>query len=192
MSSPSPPSSRPAWTVFAFQQSNHSKHETKIATARQLAAASVASLDVDPQLSILLALRAVEATGGGSRALPAGVDALHRALEASRAVATIPVQAAGVAFSPDGTRLATAGSSIAVWSAKTGRRLLDLGRGSGPFNDVAFAADGSRLAGASTDGVATMWGSEERSADRVAEEPGARRRRQRARVQPGRDGTRRR
>ena len=153
-------------TVFAFQQSNHSKHETKIATARQLAAASVASLDVDPELSILLALRAVEATGGGSRALPAGVDALHGALEASRAVATIPVQAAGVAFSPDGTRLATAGSSIAVWSAKTGRRLLDLGRGSGPFNDVAFAADGSRLAGASTKGVATMW--DARSGRRIA------------------------
>lgn len=144
-------------TVFAFQQSNHSKHETKIATARQLAAASTANLDVDPELSILLGLRAVETTGGGAHALPVAVDALHRAVEASRAVATIPVQAAAVAFSPDGTRLATAGSSVAIWSARTGKRLLALGRGSGPFNDVAFSADGSRVTGGSDAGVATMW-----------------------------------
>jgi WD40 repeat protein/energy-coupling factor transporter ATP-binding protein EcfA2 len=142
-------------TVFAFQQSNRSKHETKIATARQLAAASVANLDVDPELSMLLGLRAVETTGGGRRALPEAVDALHRALEASRADATIPVQAQAVAFSPEGTRLATAGSTVAVWNARTGRHLLSLGRG--PFNDVAFSADGSRLAGGGADGVATVW-----------------------------------
>ena len=144
-------------TVFAFQQSNHSKHEAKIATARQLAAASAANIDVDPELSILLGLRAVETTGGGAHALPEAVDALHRAVEASRAVATIPVQAAAVAFSPDGTRLATAGSSVGVWSTKTGRRLFDLGRGAGPFNDVAFSADGRRLAAGGSKGLATIW-----------------------------------
>jgi WD40 repeat protein/DNA-binding SARP family transcriptional activator len=142
-------------TVFAFQQSNHSKHETKIATARQLAAASAANLDVDPELSILLGLQAVETTGVGTHALPEAVDALHRAVEASRGDATIPVQAQTVAFSPDGTRLATAGATIAVWNARTGRRLLSLGRG--PFKDVAFSADGSRLAGGGADGVATVW-----------------------------------
>ena len=144
-------------TVFAFQQSNHSKHEAKIATARQLAAASAANIDVDPELSILLGLRAVETTGRGAHALPEAVDALHRAVEASRAVATIPVQAAAVAFSPDGTRLATAGSSVGVWSTKTGRRLFDVGRGAGPFNDVAFSADGRRLAAGGGEGVATIW-----------------------------------
>ena len=144
-------------TVFAFQQSNHSKHETKIATARQLAAASAANIDVDPELSILLGLRAVETTGGGAHALPEAVDALHRAVEASRAVATIPAQAAAVAFSPDGMRLATAGSSVGVWSTKTGRRLFDLGRGAGPFNDVAFSADGRRLAAGGSEGLATIW-----------------------------------
>jgi WD40 repeat protein len=144
-------------TVFAFQQSNHSKHETKIATARQLAAASVANLDVDPELSMLLGLRAVETTGGGRHALPEAVDALHRAVEASRADETIPVQSNAVTFSPDGRRLATAGSSVAVWNAGTGRRLLSLGGRSGPFNDVAFTADGSRVAGGGDAGVATIW-----------------------------------
>ncbi len=144
-------------TIFAFQQSNHSKHETKIATARQLAAASAANIDVDPELSILLGLRAVETTGGGAHALPEAVDALHRAVEASRAVVSIPVQAAAIAFSPDGTRLATAGSSVAVWSTKTGRRILDLGRGAGPFSGVAFSADGRRLAAGGSEGVATIW-----------------------------------
>ena len=144
-------------TVFAFQQSNHSKHEAKIATARQLAAASTANIDVDPELSILLGLRAVETTGGGAHALPEAVDALHRAVEASRAVASIPVQAAAVAFSPDGTRLATAGSSVGVWSTKTGRRLLDVGRGGGPFRGIAFSTDSRRLAAGGSGGVATIW-----------------------------------
>ncbi len=143
-------------TIFAFQQSNHSKHETKIATARQLAAASTANIDVDPELSILLGLRAVETTGG-AHALPEAVDALHRAVEASRAVVSIPVHAAAVAFSPDGTRLATAGSSVAVWSTKTGRRLFDFGRGAGPFRGVAFSAGGRRLAVGGSGGLATIW-----------------------------------
>jgi DNA-binding SARP family transcriptional activator/energy-coupling factor transporter ATP-binding protein EcfA2 len=54
-------------TVFAFQQSNHSKHQARVATARQFAAASVANLDVDPELSILLGLQAVEKTIEPSR-----------------------------------------------------------------------------------------------------------------------------
>jgi WD40 repeat protein len=99
----------------------------------------------------------VATTGGGTRALPEAVNALHRAVEASRVVATIPVQAGGIAFSPDGRRLATAGSSVEIWSTTTGMRRLALGRGSGPFNDVAFSADGARVAGGGDDGMATIW-----------------------------------
>ena len=53
-----------------------------------------------PSCSILLGLRAVETTGGGAHALPEAVDALHRAVEASRAVATIPVAGRGGCLQP--------------------------------------------------------------------------------------------
>jgi WD40 repeat protein/DNA-binding SARP family transcriptional activator len=145
-------------TVFAFDQSSRSQRQAKIATARQLAAASVANLDVDPQLSILLARRAVETTGGGSRALPEAVEALHRAVAASRVVRTIPTQATAVSFSPDGSRLATAGSShVTVWEAKTGRKLFSPGSTAPPFHGVTFSPDGSRLAAGGDDGSATVW-----------------------------------
>ena len=180
-------------TVFAFQQSNHSKHETKIATARQLAAASVANLDVDPELSILLGLRAVETTGGGARALPAAVDALHRARrgfprrrhDPGSGRRRSPSARTGRGWrrqarrSRSGARRPAAGSSTsgAVPARSTTSR---------------SAADGSRLAGASTRGRGDDLGCEERPADRVAEEPGARHRHLRARVQPRGNGARRR
>jgi WD40 repeat protein/DNA-binding SARP family transcriptional activator len=143
-------------TVFAFDQSSNSKHQTKIATARQLAAASGANLDVDPELSVLLALRAVETTGGGSRALPEAVEALHRALEASRVVRTIRTRATAVSFSPDGSHLATAGPSATVWNARTGRRSFSLRDTTKSFRDVTFSPDGARVAAGADHGSAVV------------------------------------
>jgi WD40 repeat protein len=143
-------------TVFAFQESNRSKHETKIATARQLAAASVANLEVDPELSMLLGLRAVDTTGGGRHALPEAVEALHRAVETSRIVRTIRTRATALAFSPDGTRLATAGpTGVRVWRSADGRRLLSLA--ASPFHAVTFSPEGLRLAAGAGDGSAVVW-----------------------------------
>jgi WD40 repeat protein/DNA-binding SARP family transcriptional activator len=154
-------------TVFAFDQSNRSKREARIATARQLAAASVANLDVDPELSILLALQAFETTRRGRTALPEAVEALHRAIAASRVLVTIPNAApAAVAFSPDGSRLATGGPSKAspgaaaqafVWNARTGRRLLSLRGAPSRIDDIAYSPDGARLVTGSDNGTATIW-----------------------------------
>jgi WD40 repeat protein/DNA-binding SARP family transcriptional activator/energy-coupling factor transporter ATP-binding protein EcfA2 len=155
-------------TVFAFHQSNRSQREARIATARQLAAASVANLDVDPERSILLALRAVETTqGAAGTALPEAVEALHRAIAASRVVLTIRnANPAAVAFSPDGSQLATAGPSKGspasaatafVWNASTGRRLLSLRGATSRIDDLSYSPDGSRLATGSDDGTAIIW-----------------------------------
>jgi WD40 repeat protein len=155
-------------TIYAFDQSNRSQQHARIATARQLAAASLANLDVDPDLSILLARQAgMEASVNGAP-LPDAVDALHRALAASRVVLTIRTPAtAAISVSPDGSRLVTAGAQAAgsapasteafVWDTKTGKRLLSLVGARSPIHDIAYSPDGSRIVTGGDDGTAIVW-----------------------------------
>jgi WD40 repeat protein len=69
----------------------------------------------------------------------------------------------GVAFSPDGTRLASAGgwgerpAELKVWDAATGKELLDLRGHTDTVWRVAFSPDGRYLASASKDGTARLW-----------------------------------
>jgi WD40 repeat protein len=81
-------------------------------------------------------------------------------------VLTLKGQAAivwGVAFSPDGKRLATAGgwadhpAQLKVWDAATGRELLDLRGHTQTVWQVAFSPDGKSLASTSDDGTARLW-----------------------------------
>jgi WD40 repeat protein/DNA-binding SARP family transcriptional activator len=163
-------------TIFAFDQSRRSQQQARIATARQLAADSVANLEVDPELSILLGIEAVQKASSNGAPLPAAVEALHRAIAASRVLLTIRTPAtAAVAVSPDGSRIASAGSiGIAqvnageatspaaateafVWDTRTGRRLLSLAGITAPVNDIAFSPDGSRIATGDDDGSAVVW-----------------------------------
>jgi WD40 repeat protein/DNA-binding SARP family transcriptional activator len=142
-----------ALTVLAFVQSGHSKHEARIANAQRLAAASAANLAFDPELSILLALRAVET----NPALPETIDALHHAVAATRIVRSIPgAGSKAVAYSPDGSRVAVAGPrGVAVWNVATGRRVLAIAAPGA--HDVAYSPDGSLLATRSDDGSVGIW-----------------------------------
>ena len=65
----------------------------------------------------------------------------------------------GVAFSPDGTRLATASwdSTARIWNARTGQFLLEFKGHTRELSSVAFSPDGTRLATASYDGTARLW-----------------------------------
>jgi WD40 repeat protein len=65
----------------------------------------------------------------------------------------------GVAFTPDGTRLACAcaNNTIRLWDVATRQEAVDL-RGHGAYvHAVAFSPDGSRLASCSGDFTVRVW-----------------------------------
>jgi hypothetical protein len=65
----------------------------------------------------------------------------------------------GVAFSPDGTRLASVSADelIKLWDVATGQEVLSLHGHTGGVNGVAFSPDGSRFAAAGGDGTVKIW-----------------------------------
>src|SRR5207247_7657343 len=78
-------------TVVARNQSGRAEREARIATARELAAAAVANIEVDPELGVLLAVQAVQTTrASDGTVLPEAEGALHRAVVASRLELEVP------------------------------------------------------------------------------------------------------
>jgi WD40 repeat protein len=159
--------------VYAFIQRNVAKQETAVAQrneheskARELAALSIESLRTDPEKSILLGMQAVHATlRFGQPPLPTAEEALHQALLSSQVRATLLGHldsVGGVAFSPDGKRLATvsADHTAKVWDAESGKELLTLHGHLNWVTGVAFSPDGKRLATASVDQTAKLWDAE--------------------------------
>ena len=120
-----------------------------LAASRELAAAAVSNLGVDPERSVLLALSALQAAD----TLEAR-NALHQAIPELHLVRAVPAHAGGVpdvAYSPDGARLATIGADglVKVWDANSGDLLQTLDGGTGrPGSSVAFSPDGRSLAAA--------------------------------------------
>ena len=68
----------------------------------------------------------------------------------------------GVAFSPDGKRLASAGwdYKIKIWDTETGKELHTLVGHTAPVQGVAFSPDGKRVASAGWDGLVKIWDAE--------------------------------
>jgi WD40 repeat protein len=64
-----------------------------------------------------------------------------------------------LAFSPDGSRLATASTSgmATVWDPATGTALFNLEGHTGIVWDISFSPDGREIATASLDGTAIVW-----------------------------------
>jgi WD40 repeat protein len=65
----------------------------------------------------------------------------------------------GVAFSPDGTRLATTSwdKTVKVWNVASGQELLTLSGHTERVKRIAFSPDGTRLVTASEDGTVRVY-----------------------------------
>ena len=148
-------------TVFATTQRGRAERESRIAVARELAAASVANLDVDPERSILLALEAVDVTrSADGTVLPQAEEALHRAVISSRIVLTEPDLGGTLDWSPDGV-FVTEGpentGTIDIRDVATGDSVRTWVGHDIDVNDVQFSPDGSMLATAGDDGRLRIW-----------------------------------
>ena len=151
-------------TLFARNQAARAEREERRATARELAAASVANLEIDPERSVLLALEAIGATRSvDGDVLPEAEGALHRAVTASRVQLTVAGVGGQVDWSPEGVfvtegpentglidiRDATTGDTVRSWTGHDPEN--------NDINDVQFSPNGSMLATAGDDGTLQIW-----------------------------------
>ncbi len=153
--------------IFFGDQARHStlaaEAIARTASARELAAAAASNLDVDPERSLLLALRSVDTTFAVDGSVPVEAEeALHRAVMASRVRLTLSGHTAeviSVAFSPDASMLATAShdATAKVWDTATGHSLHTLAGHATPLHGLAFSPDGHRLVTADDDHTARVW-----------------------------------
>ncbi|MGB8648208.1 MAG: adenylate/guanylate cyclase domain-containing protein [Anaerolineae bacterium] len=139
--------------------------EKRIATARELAAASTNNLSIDPERSILLAMQAVNATAQDRMALTEAMSALHAAIQTSRLQLNLlghSGSVGSVAVNADGTQAATTSEdgTAKVWDLHTGKELLSL-RTNHTFNGLGvsavFTPDGAHLLTVSDNNSAKLW-----------------------------------
>jgi WD40 repeat protein/class 3 adenylate cyclase len=157
--------------AYAALEAGRAEQGELLAQSRELAASAIAVLDEDPELSILLALQAVEM---GGEAAPEAVTALHRAVQAARSIFHVQLEeppliphSIGVALSPDGETLyASADSrSVRVYDVVSGSLSRVLGRPGEDtergFLSVVVSQDGSRVATVDEDAVVHVWNTDD-------------------------------
>ncbi len=136
---------------LAQTQQALAESSSRVSKARELAAAAKTQLSVDPELSILLGLRAIGATRAGDTDVADAADALQQAVQASRTRATFQpggAQLFTVAYSPDGKLIATAGlaNTVHLLDASSGEEARALAAGANRFLiGLDFSPDGGTI-----------------------------------------------
>jgi WD40 repeat protein len=147
--------------IGLFFQARDAEHR---AVARQLAAAALNNLAVDPELSVMLALSSQKLTGDLSRE---NIEALHLALPVIRVEKALEGhkdKVYAVDFSPDSKSVASGGKDglVLVWDVVSGKLLQNLavvpnpGTGFGVTN-VVYSPDGKILAASTQSGTVVLF-----------------------------------
>lgn len=134
----------------------------RLAFARELAANANGLLEVDPELSILVALQGVEATTPDDIVLPEVLNVLHQAVLKSRIEKTMfghEGRVWGIAFSPTDNVLLTGGQDgqIIVWHVPSYDEIIKFDANIGEINSISFAPDGNRFAAAGNGSIIKVW-----------------------------------
>ena len=124
------------------------ERQTRLTRSRELALAALNNLEADPELTMLLALQALETSY-----TKAAEEALRQGIQASRTIMTLRGHSAevfGARYSPTGDTVATASNdgTVKVWAAETGRLLHTMSYHGDDFLGESLAYDdaGDRLA----------------------------------------------
>ncbi|MEU4539838.1 hypothetical protein AB0G15_33825 [Streptosporangium sp. NPDC023825] len=144
----------------AVKQAREAQDQRDVALSRQLAAEARAELQLSPERGLRLARRAYALWPTAE-----AVAVLRQGVADDHLVATIPGlgRALGVAFSPDGRRLAASSADglVRVWSwsgeGVTADAPLVLRGHRGEVWSPQFSPDGRRLAAAGLDGTIRVW-----------------------------------
>ena len=143
-----------ALIAFGFgQRATKAEH---LANSRELSAAAVNNLQVDPERSVLLALQALETAD-----ILEAHNALHQSIPEMHLLKNIFVSSGGVpgvAYSPDGKLISTISlrQEVKLWDANSGELLRTLVGADEPGGYVAFSPDGNIVAGSYTTQV-VLW-----------------------------------
>ena len=148
--------------LIAIDQSRKAVRERHIAVARELAAAADANIGDDPELSILLALAAVDATRGYDEpVLPEALEALHRGVASTRILRSFPGVGGTMDWSADGRLFVTEGTEetgiVDIRDAVTGRTVQKFRGDEIDLNDAVFSPDSTRVITASDEGAIRVW-----------------------------------
>ncbi len=145
----------------AEQEARRADREANRNLSHELAEASISNLEPDPGLSLLLALHALSVTYNVDRSSDKEAEEdLQQVVQATgRSSSGHGNEVVSVAFSSDGSRLATASSdrTAKIWDATSGEQLHTLRGRTSKVMGVAFSPDGKRVATTSADGTTTMW-----------------------------------
>lgn len=141
--------------IYAFVQRDHANERARLATSRQLAAESIAALNVDPEQSLALAARAAT-TAPTNEALNALRGAVRGSRLRSRLDAGAPVL--DTELDPKGRLVAAAleDGRVRTWDVRTDKPASTFRLARAAVRSVSFSRDGTRLLGAG-DGGAAVW-----------------------------------